>query len=94
LAALTGCGGTLPPPDPMLSGRIGDNCTVYFRHDALGMAAGNPAPPATMNHNGADTHVTGKLLRANAAWTCIGKGKAAYTIPKEAILLVEMSSKK
>lgn len=94
ITALTGCGGNaLPHTDPMLSGRIGDNCTVYFRHDALGMAAGAPASPTTGNHNGGDTQITGKLLRVNAAWICIGTGKAEYTIPTEVILLVEMPSK-
>jgi hypothetical protein len=94
VAALTGCSGSVPPAaDPMLSGRIGDNCTVFFRHDALGMAAGSPASPTTGNHNGADVQVTGKLMRVNAGWVCVAVGKGEYTIPKEAILLVEMPSK-
>jgi len=93
VAVLTGCGGNASPADPMLSGRFGDNCTVYFRHDTLGMAAGSPASPTTGNHNGADLQVTGKLLRVNGGWVCVAVGKAEYTIPKEAILLVEMPSK-
>jgi hypothetical protein len=73
----------------MLSGQVGHNCTVYFRHDALGLAAGSPAAPTVDNHNGADMQVTGKLLRANASWVCVGVGDAEYTIPREAILLVK-----
>jgi hypothetical protein len=73
----------------MLSGRVGDNCTVYFRHDALGLAAGAPAAPTVDDHNGAGLQVTGKLLRANAGWACLGIGDAECTIPREAILLVK-----
>jgi hypothetical protein len=93
LSFFTGCSGNAPPADPMLTGRIGDNCTVYFRHDALGMAAAGPASPTTDNHNGADTQVSGKLLRVNSGWICVEVDKAEHTIPKEAILLVKVSSK-
>jgi hypothetical protein len=92
LIALSGCRGNASA-DPMLAARIGEACTVYFRHDALGMAAGVPAPPTTGSHNGASVQLTGKLLRVNAGWVCIGVDNAEYTIPKEAILLVEMRSK-
>jgi hypothetical protein len=95
LCFFTGCGGNAPPPaDPMLSGRIGDDCTVYFRHDALGMAAGSPAAPNAGNVNGPGTQVRGKLLRVNAGWICVNVvGDGEYTIPKEVILLVNMSYK-
>jgi hypothetical protein len=86
--ALTGCA----PVDPMISGRVGDNCTVYFRHDALGMA-GTPAPPRADNVNGADVQLAGKLARVNAGWVCISIDKTEYTIPKESILLIEMQPK-
>jgi hypothetical protein len=85
--ALTGCA-----PDPMISGRVGDNCTVYFRHDALGMA-GIPAPPRAGNVNGADLQLAGKLARVNAGWVCLSIDKTEYTIPKESILLIEMQPK-
>jgi hypothetical protein len=94
LSFVAGCAGNASPSaDPMLSGHIGENCIVHFRHDALGMAAAGPAPPRSGNHNGADTEVSGKLLRVNAVWICIGIDKAEFTIPKEAILWVSMSSK-
>jgi hypothetical protein len=92
MAAAIGCEGS-SQPDPELSGRIGENCTVFFCHDALGMAAGAPASPTTGNHNGADLALTGKLLKANGGWIAIAAGKAEYTIPKEAILVVEVASK-
>jgi hypothetical protein len=92
--ALTGCSGSTPPPaDPMLSGRVGDSCTVYFRRDALGMAAGSPSPPTTGNHNGADTQVSGKLVRLNAEWVAVTDGKREFTIPKGVILMIETQSK-
>jgi hypothetical protein len=92
-AALVGCSGNAPPADPMLSGRIGDNCTVYFRHNTLGMAAASPTGPTVDNHNGGDTAISGKLLRVNAGWICVGGEKEQYTIPNEVILLVKMASK-
>jgi hypothetical protein len=91
--ALTGCEGSAPV-DPMLYGHTGQDCTVYFRHDALGMAAGVPASPTTGNHNGADTQISGKLLRVNAGWICLAVGNAEYTVPREVILLVEMPAKR
>ena len=66
--AVAGCGGGAPPAaDPMLGGRVGDNCTVYFRRDALGMAGPSPSSPLTGNHNGADTAVSGKLTIPKSA---------------------------
>jgi hypothetical protein len=94
LLFLSGCGGSSSSaPDPQLSGRVGDNCTVYFRRDALGMAAGSPSSPLTGNHNGADVQMTGKLLRVNPGWVCIAIGQAEYTIPKEVILVIEFKAK-
>jgi hypothetical protein len=92
--AVTGCGGDdPPPPDPMLGGRVGDNCTVYLRRDALGMAAPSPSPALTGNHNGADTAVSGKLIRVNAEWVVIADGRRELTIPKSAILVIEVPTK-
>jgi hypothetical protein len=94
VAALAGCSNSVPPfPDPMLAGRIGDNCTVYFRRDALGMAAGSPSSPLTGNHNGADTQVSGQLVRLNAEWLVVADGKREFTIPKAVVLLIEMQSR-
>jgi hypothetical protein len=92
--SVTGCGGDdPPPPDPMLGGRVGDNCTVYFRRDALGMAAPSPSSPLTGNHNGADTQVSGKLARVNAEWVVVATGGRELTIPKSAILVIETATK-
>lgn len=94
LSGLGGCGATSPPyPDPMLSGRIGDTCSVHFRHDALGLATSSPASPRINNFNGAEMLMSGKLLRVNAEWLCIEVGKGEYTIPKDVILFVELPSK-
>jgi hypothetical protein len=73
----------------MLSGQIGKACTVQFKRDALGFSAGAPSAPTTMNQNGADVAVTGKLLRLNAGWLCVAVGDKELTIPRDVILLVE-----
>jgi len=92
--AVAGCGDDDPPPaDPMLGGRVGDNCTIYLRRDALGMAGPSPSSPLTGNHNGADTAVSGKLVRVNAEWVVIVDGGRERTIPKSVILVIELSAK-
>ena len=76
LTAMIGCGGAPPaPPDPMLSARVGDNCTVYFRHDVLGLAGNAPAAPTVGNFNGGALQLTGKLLRLNAEWIASASAK-------------------
>ena len=93
-AAVSGCGGSTDARvAPLLSGRVGENCTVYFRRDALGMAAAVPSPPTTGNHNGADTMVSGKLVRINSEWIVVVDGQREFTIPKLVILMVETRSK-
>jgi hypothetical protein len=91
MVAVSGCGSN--SADPMLSGRIGDRCTVYFRRDALGMAAASPSSPTTGNHNGADTCVAGKLVRVNAEWVAVSVEKREFSVPKSAILMVEVEGK-
>jgi hypothetical protein len=94
LLFVAGCGGSHPPvSDPQLSGRVGENCTIYFRRDALGMAAGAPSPPRTGNQNGADVAMSGKLLRVNPGWLTVGIDQAEYTIPREVILMIEVKAK-
>ena len=91
LLFLSGCDGS--QPDPQLSGRIGETCTIYFRRDALGMAAGAPSPPRTGNQNGADVIMSGKLLRVNPGWVSIGIDQTEFTIPREVILMIEVKAK-
>src|SRR6516162_6554753 len=89
IAALSGCAINSPAPsESMPSARVGDNCTVFFRRDALGMAADSPSPAMSGNHNGADTQVSGKLIRMNAEWLVISDGKRELSIPKDVILVV------
>src|SRR5438874_708324 len=87
LFILPGCGGALTSgADPMLSGHVGGMCTVQFQRNALG-AAGNPISPTTGNFNGSEVQITGKLLRVNSGWICLGIDQAEYFIPKEVILM-------
>jgi hypothetical protein len=90
---LSGCGGAArSDDDPSLGPRVGSVCTVYLRRDALGAAASTPIPATSMNHNGADIVVRGKLVRANAAWVEIDTGQSQFNIPREAILMLEFRS--
>ncbi len=91
LLFVAGCDGS--QPDPQLSGRIGEMCTIYFRRDALGMAAGAPSSPRTGNQNGADVAISGKLLRVNPGWLTVGIDQGEYTIPREVILMIEVKAK-
>jgi hypothetical protein len=77
----------------MLSGQIGKACTVQFKRNALGYSFGAPSAPTTTSLNGADVALTGKLLRLNAGWVCIGVDDKEFTIPRDVILLVETKAK-
>ncbi len=88
LAALaSGCGSPPAEASP-LAGKIGAQCSVQFRRNALGAAANVPVPPTTDAFNGAEVKVVGKLTRVSSDWIVISDGTKEYVIPKEAILLL------
>lgn len=71
---------------------IGETVTVVVRADALGAQMGSPMTPLTMNMNGADVAVTGKLLAANSGWIHLdvtGPGNALDVwIPLNVVLTI------
>jgi hypothetical protein len=83
--------------DPMLAGRIGEHCKIYFRRDRLGLAAHkwNEIISADVgSFNNTSVYVAGKLIRANTAWICVaGDKNKEYTIPTDVILMVEVHAK-
>jgi hypothetical protein len=95
--ALAGCGS---PPDrssEAIGFKNGDRCTVYFRRDALGMAAELPSSLTTDNHNGAALSLSGSFVSQNAAWLVVSEEAVTvgqpstvreHTISKGAILMV------
>ena len=72
--------------------------TVQFRRDILGTESDLPVGPNTDNINGAETVVSGTLLKVNAdsivvennVNIAINEKMSQRWIPREVILLVEM----
>jgi hypothetical protein len=83
--------------DPMLAGRIGEQCIVYFRRDRLGLAASKLNEILSVDaasSNNTSVYVSGTLVRVNTAWICLaGSKNKEYTIPTDVILLVEVNPK-
>lgn len=85
---LSGCGRPLDSP---VSTRIGEQCEVQFRRDALGAAAELPIPSETNNYNGAEVSLTATLNRATHDWIIVANHQAEYMIPVHAILLLKFN---
>ena len=88
LVLLTGCADASRDTTPMKS-QVGQNCIVYFRRDALGMAADTPSSVTTGMHNGAEVIQAGELMEVGADWIVIGYHGRVFHIPQAAILMVE-----
>ena len=91
LLAFTGCADTAHKPAP-IEAQVGQNCIVYFRRDALGMAADLPASPLTDSVNGAEVNQAGQLMSVSADWIVINLHGRVFHIPQAAILMIEFGS--
>lgn len=91
LALLAGCADRTRERSPLQS-QIGKNCVVYFRRDALGMAADIPSSPTTGRLNGADVQQVGQLMESSAEWVVLNLHGQVYHIPRAAILMIEFGS--
>ncbi len=85
--SLSGCNKASAEDSPMTFG--GRRCTVQFRPDALGAAAGSPASPRTALMNGVDTtiHCTFKSTRED--WIVVEREHKEVWIPMNVILLIQ-----
>ncbi len=72
--------------------KLGKPCAIQFRRDALGAAAPLPIAPMTVNINGADTNITGTVMRTTAGWIVLEKEGGEIWIPKGVILLIQQGS--
>ena len=71
--------------------RVGEQCTVQFRRDALGAAHPNPVPPLTNSINGAETSVSGTLVSADDSWVVLDRGDSGELwIPTSNVLLLQL----
>jgi hypothetical protein len=99
--ALPGCG-TQDSPRPAAGGlrsKIGYQCTVQFRRDALGAASTIPVPPLTNSMNGADVSLSGKLVDVKGDWLVIERAIGTQNqtletwVPIHSVLLLEWSGR-
>ena len=89
IVAISGCGGPSAERRP-LETKIGRDCVVQFRRgDGLGAGGGQPVSPTTVNINGAEVSVSGKLVSAEGGWVTVVAGNVEYCIPQESILLIQ-----
>ncbi len=85
----TGC--AQPEPVPVES-QVGKNCLVYFRRDALGMAADIPSSATTGSLNGAEVTQIGQLVKASPDWIVINYHGREFHIPRTSILMIEFGN--
>ena len=75
-------------PSP-LGALIGRTCSVQFRRDALGMAAGAPLSPTVETAGGRPARLRGTLTAVGDGWITLSADGATYHIPQATILLIE-----
>jgi hypothetical protein len=85
LLALSGCASRSDGIDP----RLGVNCFVQLRRDALGLAANQPPSPDEYNHYGRNVGIFGKITRLSDRWVVVvTKSNEEYWVPRDVILCV------
>ena len=89
---MSGCSSFSPPPTTMVTDHVGEECTVYYRHNMLG-TSGLMASPLSDEVNGTQLSVHGKLIEEGADWIRLGVGKEEVTIPREVILTIKTQTK-
>jgi hypothetical protein len=92
MLSLAGCSSFSPPPTTMVTDHVGENCTVYYRHNMLG-TSGIMASPLSDEVNGTQLSVHGKLIEEGADWIRLEVGKEEVTIPREVILTIKTQTK-
>ncbi len=96
LSILTGCERTpetesAKPSPHALSEYIDRPVRVQFRRDTLGASANLPIGPRTTSTNGAETSLSGKLVRVVDEDIVIEEDRRLKWIPREVILYVELN---
>ena len=89
LLIAAGCADASRDRNPLQS-QIGKYCIVYFRRDALGMAAESPVSVTSSGLNDAAMTQAGKLMEVGADWIVIDNHGRVFHIPQAAILIVEI----
>ncbi len=89
---ITGCQSFSPPPTTMVTDHVGENCTIFYRHNMLG-TSGIMASPLAEEVNGTQLSVHGKLIEEGADWVRLQVGTDEVTIPREVILTIKTQTK-
>jgi len=75
-----------------LETRIGQDCAVIFRRDALGVSRDAPISPHTTNFNGVEAAVYGRLVDVERDAIMLKRNtrpaEETYWIPRSAILMI------
>jgi hypothetical protein len=76
----------------MVTDHVGENCTIFYRHNMLG-TSGLMASPLAEEVNGTQLSVHGKLIEEGADWVRLQVGMDEVTIPREVILTIKTQAK-
>ena len=87
---IAGCADSSHESTP-IEGQIGQNCTIYFRRDVLGMASDSPSSISTMEYNGAEVVQVGKLVTVTPNWIVINRNGSDLHIPQSSILMISVA---
>jgi hypothetical protein len=90
---LVGCGGDPNRSSAVLAPKIGRQCTVQLRRNLLGTASSSGISPLAGSVNGVEFSVAGTLAQATDSWIILSSGQREYCIPRDNILLLDVSSK-
>jgi hypothetical protein len=90
---LGGCSGDANRSSAVFAPKIGRQCTVQFRRNLLGTASNSGISPLAGSVNGVEFSVAGTLSQANDSWVILSSGQREYCIPRENILLLDVSGK-
>lgn len=92
LLMIAGCnieaGNNIAVARPLLKEKIGKECTIQFRRDALGAATEIPVPVNSDQHNGAQLSLSGRLKTYNQDGAMLEHDNMQSWIPAESILLI------
>ena len=92
LLVMAGCnieaGNNIAVARPLLKDKIGKECTIQFRRDALGAATEIPVPVNSDQHNGAQLSISGRLKIYNQDGAMLEHDSMQSWIPAESILLI------
>ena len=90
---LAGCAADSSRSAAVLAAKVGKQGTVQFRRNLLGAASNSAISPTAGAVNNVEFSVSGTLSQVTDGWVILSAGQRDYCIPRENILLLDVSGK-